>query len=158
MADGGPWLSPQPAHLPPVKPAVQPDDTGTQVVPLGQPVVPWIQPVITPVQLVVAPIQSVVTTVQPVISMYNLWYPQYNHEQYHLKLVYFKHEFAGMSDKDVEAYLLISNDWMGTHVFLEGVNNQRFCLTLVVEASLWNESLRLIVVAWNGLQVQFRQH
>ena len=46
---------------------------------------------------------------------------------------------------------------MDTHDFPEGVKVQRFCLTLVDEARLWSESLRPIVLDWNGLQNQFRQ-
>ena len=46
---------------------------------------------------------------------------------------------------------------MDTHVFSEGVKVQRFCLTLVGEARLWYESLRTIILDWNGLQTQFRQ-
>ena len=46
---------------------------------------------------------------------------------------------------------------MDTHVFPEGVNVQRFCLPLVGEARLWYESLRPIVLDWNGLQNQFGQ-
>ena len=49
------------------------------------------------------------------------------------------------------------NDWMDTHQFPEGVKVQRICLTLVEEARLWFESLRLINVDWLGLQNQFRQ-
>ena len=48
------------------------------------------------------------------------------------------------------------NDWMDSHQFQEGVKVQRFCLTLVGEASLWYESLRHINVDWQGLQHQFR--
>ena len=34
---------------------------------------------------------------------------------------------------------------------------QRLCLTLTEEARLWYESLKPIVVDWQGLQDQFRQ-
>ena len=44
---------------------------------------------------------------------------------------------------------------MDTHHFQEGVQVQRFCLTLV-EAGLWYESVRPINVDWQGLQNQFR--
>ena len=47
------------------------------------------------------------------------------------KLVPFKPEFTGKPDEEVEANLLSTNDWMDTHVFPEGVKDQRFCLTLV---------------------------
>ena len=70
---------------------------------------------------------------------------------------HFKLEFAGKPHEDVEAHLLKTNDWMDTHAFPEGVKVQRFCLTLLGEARLWYESLRPIVLDWNGLQNQFRQ-
>ena len=65
---------------------------------------------------------------------------------------HFKPKYAGRPDKDVEAHLLRMNDWMDTHEFPEQVKVQRFCLTLVGEARLWCESLRLINVDWVGLQ------
>ena len=46
---------------------------------------------------------------------------------------------------------------MDTHAFHEGVKVQSFCLTLLGEARLWYESLRPIVLDWNGLEDQFRQ-
>ena len=46
---------------------------------------------------------------------------------------------------------------MDPHEFPEQVKVQRFCLTLVGEARLWYESLRLINVDWVGLQNIFRQ-
>ena len=46
---------------------------------------------------------------------------------------------------------------MDTFAFPEGVKVCWFCLTLVGEARLWYESLRLINVNWLGLQNQFRQ-
>ena len=49
-----------------------------------------------------------------------------------------KPEYA---DKDTEAHLLRTNDWMETHEFLDHVKVQRFCSTLVGEARLWYESL-----------------
>ena len=45
---------------------------------------------------------------------------------------------------------------METHAFPEGAKVQRFCLTLVGEAWLWNESLRPIALNRKGLQDQFR--
>ena len=42
------------------------------------------------------------------------------------------------------------NDWMDTHQFQEGV-------TLGGEERLWYESIRPIIVGWQGLQNQFRQ-
>ena len=44
---------------------------------------------------------------------------------------------------------------MDTHVFSEYVKVQQFCLTLVVEARLWYESLRPMALDWNGLQNKF---
>ena len=46
---------------------------------------------------------------------------------------------------------------MDTHDFLDHVKVQRFCLTLVGEARLWYESLRLINAVWDRLQHMFRQ-
>ena len=70
---------------------------------------------------------------------------------------HFKPEYSGKPDKDVEAHLLRTNDWMDTHEFLDQVKVQRFCLTLVGEARLWYESLRPINVNWAGLWYIFRQ-
>ena len=41
---------------------------------------------------------------------------------------------------------------MDTHIFPVGVKVQQFLLTLVGEARLWYETLRLIGLDWNGLQ------
>ena len=68
-----------------------------------------------------------------------------------------KPEFAVKPDENVEAHPLRTNDWMDTHAFPEAVKVQRFCLILVGKARLWYESLRSIVLDWNGLQNQFRQ-
>ena len=46
---------------------------------------------------------------------------------------------------------------MDTHKFLDQVKVQRFCLTLIGEARLWYESLRLVNANWDGLQNMFRQ-
>ena len=43
------------------------------------------------------------------------------------------------------------------HHFIEGVEVQRFCLTLLGEARLWYHSLEPIDVDWQGLQNLFRQ-
>ena len=51
---------------------------------------------------------------------------------------HFKSEFAGKPDKDVEAHLLRTNDWMDTYAFPEGVKVQY--LTLEGEARLCFES------------------
>ena len=70
---------------------------------------------------------------------------------------HFKPEYSGKPDKDAEAHLLRTNDWIDTHGFPDQVQLQRFCLTLVGEARLWYKSLRPINVDWVGLQNIFRQ-
>ena len=70
---------------------------------------------------------------------------------------HFKPEYAGKPDEDAEAYLLRTNDWMDTHKFPDQVKVQRFSLTLVGEARLWYESLRLINITLDGLKNIFRQ-
>ena len=47
---------------------------------------------------------------------------------------HFKPEFPGKPEEDAEAHLLRTIDWMDTHQLQEGVQVQRFCLTLVGEA------------------------
>ena len=42
------------------------------------------------------------------------------------------------------------------HNFPDVAKVQRFCFTLTGEARLWYESLKPIVVDWQGLQDQFR--
>ena len=64
----------------------------------------------------------------------------------HLNLSYFKPEFSGKPEKDAEAHLLHTNDWMNAHHFIEGVKVQKFCLTLLGEARLWYHSLEHISV------------
>ena len=49
----------------------------------------------------------------------------------HLNWSNFKPEFSGKPDEDTEAHLLCSNDWMNAHHFVEGVQVQRFYLTLL---------------------------
>ena len=46
---------------------------------------------------------------------------------------------------------------MDTHRFQKDDKVHRFCLTLIGEARLWYESLRLINVDWTELQNSFRQ-
>ena len=70
---------------------------------------------------------------------------------------HFKPKYSGKPDKDVEAHLLRTNNWMTTHEFPQLVKVQRFCLTLVGEARLWYESLRPINVDWVGLKNIIRQ-
>ena len=80
---------------------------------------------------------------------------QYSQAYATIKLVHFKPEFGRKPDEDPITHLFKTNDWMDTHVFLEGVKVPRFCLTLVGEDRLWYESLRPIALDWNGLQTQF---
>ena len=49
------------------------------------------------------------------------------------------------------------NNWMDTQDFLKQFKVQRFCLTLVGEARLCYELLRLINIDWVDLQNIFRQ-
>ena len=46
---------------------------------------------------------------------------------------------------------------MTAHHFIEGVNIQRFCLTLLGEARSWYQLLEPINIDWQGLQTLFRQ-
>ena len=59
----------------------------------------------------------------------------------HLNWSNFKPEFSGKPEEDAEAHLLCSNDWMGAHCYNEDIKVQRFCLTLLGEATLWYHSL-----------------
>ena len=102
--------------------------------------VPLVQQPTPPVQLMVPPAQPI----QPAPMPQLYW-------------SHFKSEFAGKPDKDAEAHLLRTSDWMDTHVFWEGVKFQQFCLTLEGEARLWYESLRPITLDQNGIQNQFWQ-
>ena len=70
---------------------------------------------------------------------------------------HFRPEYSGKPDKDAEAHLLRTNDWMDTHEFQENTKVQRFCLTLTGEARLWYELLRPINVDWLDLHNIFRQ-
>ena len=47
---------------------------------------------------------------------------------------------------------------MVTNNFPDDVKVQRFCLTLIGEARLWYEYMRLIENDWQQLQALFRQH
>ena len=76
----------------------------------------------------------------------------------HLNWSHFKSEFSGKRDEDAEAHLLHTKNWMNAHHFVEGVKVQRFCLTLLGEATLWYHSLEAINVDWQGLQNLFRQY
>ena len=103
MADGGP-LAPQPTPAAPAPSAVPP--------------APPMQPPAPPTQPAAPPVQPAAPPVQPG-SM-----PQLNWS-------HFKPEFAGKPDEDAEVHPLLTNDWVDTHAFVEGVKVQRFCLTLV---------------------------
>ena len=70
---------------------------------------------------------------------------------------HFKPQYLGKPDKDAEAHLLRTNNWMDTHRFQDHIKVQRFYLTLTGEARLWCKSLRLINVDWLGLQNALRQ-
>ena len=83
--------------------------------------------------------------------------PQAPQQMVHLNWSNFKPEFSGKPDKNAEAHLLCTNDWMNAHHFVEGVKVQRFCLTLLGEARLWYHSLEPINVDWQGIQNLFRQ-
>ena len=112
MADGRPPAPQLPLVVPPVVPPA-----------------PLVQPPVPPTQLIVPPVQPIAPPMQPIQPTPM---PQ-------LKWSHFKPEFTGKPDEDAEAHLLRTNDWMGTHVFQEGVKVQQYCLTLVREARLWYE-------------------
>ena len=52
-----------------------------------------------------------------------------------------KLEFSGKPEEDAESNLLSTRDWMEAHNFPNEVKVRHFCLTLIVEARLWYESL-----------------
>ena len=54
-------------------------------------------------------------------------------------------------------HLLLSNDWMNAHHFVNDVKVQRFCPTVLGKARLWYHSLEPINVDWPELQNLFRQ-
>ena len=82
--------------------------------------------------------------------------PQIIHQQMK-NWCHFKPEFASRPEKDAEAHLLHTNDWMTAHNFEEDVKVQRFCLTLLGEARLWYKSLTPIANNWPALQDNFRR-
>ena len=92
----------------------------------------------------------------PNVPVLNQPAPQIIHQQV-LNWSHFKPEFAGRPEKDVEAHLFCTNDWMVTHNVHEDVKVQKFCLMLVGEARLWYESLTPIRNNWPGLQESFRR-
>ena len=81
--------------------------------------------------------------------------PMANPQQ--LNWSYFKPEFAGKADEDVEAHLLRTNDWMDTHNFPNDQKVRRFCLTLTGKARLWYETIRNVQLDWPMMQQCFRQ-
>ena len=81
--------------------------------------------------------------------------PMANPQQ--LNWLYFKPEFAGKADEDVEAHLLRTSDWMDTHNFPNDQKIRRFCLTLTSKARLWYETIRNVNLNWPAMQEHFRQ-
>ena len=77
--------------------------------------------------------------------------PEGQQQHLHLNWSNFKPEFSGKPDDDAEAHLLCSNDWMNAHCFVDGINVQSFCLTLLGEARLWLQSLEPVNVDWLGI-------
>ena len=76
----------------------------------------------------------------------------------HINWSYFKPEFSGKPEKDAEAHLLFTNDWMNVHHFHEDMKVQRICLTLLGETRLWFQSIEpLENTTWPQLQYLFRQ-
>ena len=70
---------------------------------------------------------------------------------------YFKPQFAGKTDEDVEVLLLRTNDWMDTHNFPNDQKVRRFCLTLTGKARLWYETVKNANLDWPAMQEHFRQ-
>ena len=70
---------------------------------------------------------------------------------------YFKPEFSGKPEEDVEARLLRTNDWMETHNFPNDQKVRRFCLTLMGEARLCYETSGTAQLDWEALQDYFWQ-
>ena len=80
-------------------------------------------------------------------------YPAGQQQHLHINWSNFKPEFSGKPDEDAEAHLHHSNDWMNAHYFVDCVKVQRFCCTLLGEASLWFQSLEpLNNVTWPELK------
>ena len=70
---------------------------------------------------------------------------------------YFKPEFAGKAQEDVEAHLFRTNEWMDTHNFPNDQKVRRFCLTLTSKARLWYETIGQAQLDWPMMQECFRQ-
>ena len=60
--------------------------------------------------------------------------PMANPQQ--LNWLYFKPEFVGKAEENVEAHLFRMNNWMDTHNFPDDQKVRRFCLTLTSKARL----------------------
>ena len=76
----------------------------------------------------------------------------------HINWSNFKPEFLGKPEEDAEAHLLCSDDWMNANHFNDDVKVQRFCLTLLGEASLWFHPLESLEdTTWPKLQNLFRK-
>ena len=81
--------------------------------PLG---IPAVVPPVSPIQVPAPPAQPLVPPAQPIQPTPM---PQLNWS-------HFKPEFRGKPDKDVEAHLLKTNDWMGIHASPVGVKSSDF--------------------------------
>ena len=68
--------------------------------------------------------------------------------QQQLNWSYFKPEFAGKAEEDVEAHLLRTKDWMDTHNFPDDQKVRIFCPTLTSKARLWYETIRQPQLDW----------
>ena len=90
------------------------------------------------------------------INLKRLYQIQWLYPQ-QLNWSYFKPEFTGKMDEDVEAHLLRTNDWMDMHNFPNDQKVRRFCLTLTGEARLWYETIRNANLDWPAIQEHFRQ-
>ena len=108
-----------------------------------------------PIQPLDAPVEDPNQPNQPNQPHNILPDPMANLQQ--LNWSYFKPEFAGKMDEDVEAHLLRTNDWMDTHNFPNDQKVRRFCLTLTGEARLWYETIRNANLDWPAIQEHFRQ-
>ena len=61
-------------------------------------------------------------------------------QPHQLNWSYFKPKFSGKPEEDAEEHLLKTNDQVETHNFPDDQKVRRFCLTLMGEARLWNET------------------
>ena len=108
-----------------------------------------------PIQPVGAPTEDPNQPNQPNQPQNNI--PDQMASQQQLNCSYFKPEFAGKMEEDVEAHLLRTNDWMDTHNFPNDQKVRSFCLTLTGKARLWYETIRHANVEWPLMQECFRQ-